>query len=222
MTVASLVALASVVFRHLPIQIPFVPHFSQLQSFPLVARSVAGGIDSYFPFFSSFSAYYSSRILVYKAHPSIIDRSKENCYPSNPEADLSPFPSAFWIPRVSAPHLSQRGNTHTFPHRTHEVSSPQTFLRYTILSSPPRKLQLLIRSLYIQGNATSFWIYFGTWIAPKNLDSLTALYILHLLVVHNCLVTSNRVICSQPDTCTKLGGKNVPGLPNVQVTVVST
>ena len=46
--------------------------------------------------------------------------------------------------------------------------------------------------------------------------------LLYILYLHSCLVTSNRAICSQPDTCTKLDSKNVSGLPNLQVTPVST
>ena len=73
---ALLVALASVVSRRLPIQIPFVPHFSQLQPFSLAMRSVAGGIDLYFPFFSSLDAYYSSRVLVYKSVPACLEKQE--------------------------------------------------------------------------------------------------------------------------------------------------
>ena len=104
---ALLVALASIISHHLPIQIPFVPHFSQLQPFSLAAWSVAGEIDSYFPFSSSLDAYYSSRVLVYKSAPACLAKREENCYPSNPEDDLSPFSSAFSYFRDSAPHSSQ-------------------------------------------------------------------------------------------------------------------
>ena len=78
---ALLIALASVVSHHLPIQIPFIPHFSQLQPFSLAAQSVAGEIDLYFPFSSSLDAYYSSRVLVYKSVPTCLAKEGEELLP---------------------------------------------------------------------------------------------------------------------------------------------
>ena len=120
---ASSVALAPVVSCRLPIQIPFIPHFSQLQPFSLVARSVTGGIDSYFPL----SLLLVLTIPVEYLHikharlprkGGIEDQSinqSDTEDPSDPKDELSPFPSAFSYFRDSAPRSSQRA-THThFP-----------------------------------------------------------------------------------------------------------